>query len=127
MEQVPLLPLHLEGSFQVWSYRASHRTLILRTHPGGGYDHYLDVVFVDVLGMKLASSYQGLRVAVADDPSPMDDFLQMPDRYRHRYLNLQVSDGARGGFVVCGRVRLREGLTRMGATRHAIDDHGRGK
>ncbi|MDX8048311.1 hypothetical protein SK571_02845 [Lentzea sp. BCCO 10_0798] len=104
------LPLHLEHPFQVWSYSHSHRTLVLRGRPGENYDHYVDVVFADVLGMKLASAYRRLSVEVAADASEMDEFMRSPGRYERGFMNLVVSDGDRTGFVVCGRVDVRRGI-----------------
>ena len=104
------LPLHLEHPFQVWSYSHSHRTLVLRGRPGENYDHYVDVVFGDVVGMKLGSNYSRLSVEVSDDASEMDEFLQSPQRYEHGFMNLVVSDGRRTGFVVCGRVDVHRGI-----------------
>lgn len=84
--------------------------LVLRGYPGEGYDQFVDVIFTSVLAMKLASSYQRLCVSVAGDTVEIDDFTQMPGRYERGYLNLNVSDGLRTGFVVCKRVRVRRGI-----------------
>lgn len=104
------LPIHLEHPFQVWSYSHSHRTLVLRGRPGEDYDHYVDVEFGNVLGMKLATGYARLSVEVAADASEMDEFLRSPKRYEDRFMKLVVSDGERTGFVVCGRVRVLRGI-----------------
>lgn len=104
------LPLHLEHPFQLWSYTKSHRTLVLRGRPGEDYDHYVDVVFISVLGMKIASGYGKLSVEVAVDASEMDEFMQAPERYERGFMNLEISDGIRKGFVVCQRVRVRRGI-----------------
>ncbi|MCX2954204.1 hypothetical protein [Lentzea sp. NEAU-D7] len=105
-----LLPLHLDHPFQVWSYSHSHRMLILRGRPGENYDHYVDVEFGNVLGMKLATGYARLSVEDAADASEMDDFLRSPKRYGDRFMKLVVSDGERTGFVVCGRLRVLRGI-----------------
>lgn len=104
-----LLPLRLDHPFQLWSYSKSHARLVLRGRPGEEYDHYVDVIFIYVLGMKLATAYRGLSVFVASDLSEMDEFLQMPGRHERGFLNLEVSDGTHRGFVVCKRVTVRRG------------------
>lgn len=104
------LPLRLEHPFQLWSYSKSHRMLVLRGRPGENYDHYVDVIFTSVIGMKLASSYKNLTVAVAADASEMDRFLQAADRYERGFINLEVSDATHKGFVVCKRVVVRRGV-----------------
>lgn len=104
------LPLRIEHTFQLWSYSKSHRTLVLRGRPGEDYDHYVDVIFLDVLGMKLTSSYEVLSVVAAADASEMDSFMQAPDRYERGFMNLKVSDDTRQGFVVCKRVIVRRGV-----------------
>ncbi|MFF4550856.1 hypothetical protein ACFY1J_42965 [Streptomyces sp. NPDC001406] len=99
------LPLHFDHVFQVWSYSKSHRKLVLRGRPGQEYDEFVDVIFNNVLGMKLASSYPRLSVAIAADVSEMDEFLDMPERYDRGFVNLEVSSGGtRKGFVVCKTV-----------------------
>ncbi|SOD84234.1 hypothetical protein [Streptomyces sp. Ag109_G2-15] len=105
-EDLPLLFGHV---FQVWSYSKSHRKLVLRGRPGQEYDEFVDVVFNDVLGMKIASSYPQLSVAIAADVSEMDEFLDMPERYDRGFVNLEVSDGTRRGFVVCKSVVVHRG------------------
>ncbi|MGY0460323.1 hypothetical protein ACW14Y_08645 [Kitasatospora sp. cg17-2] len=104
------LPLDLEHPFQLWSYSKSHRTLILRGRPGEDYDHYVDVVFTSVIGMKLATDYKNLTVVIAADASEMDGFLQAPGRYERGFMNLEVSDATHKGFVVCKRVAVRRGI-----------------
>lgn len=104
-----LLPLHFEHVFQTWSYSKSHRKLVLRGRPGQDYDEFVEVVFNSVLGMKVASSYPRLSVSVAASGSEMDDFLKMPERYDRGFVNLEVSDGIRSGFVVCKSVTVRRG------------------
>jgi hypothetical protein len=104
------LPLCLEHPFQLWSYSKSHRMLVLRGRPGEDYDHYVDVIFTSVVGLKLASSYKKLVVDVAADASEMDDFLQAPDRYERGFMNLEVSDETHKGFVVCKRFMVRRGI-----------------
>lgn len=104
------LPFSFDYPFRFWSYSKSHAKLILRGRPGEEYDQFVDVVFTSVLGVKLASSYQKLFVSAANDTFEIDNFLQMPGRYERGYLNLDVSDGMRRGFVVCKRVRVRRGI-----------------
>ncbi|MFE1313692.1 hypothetical protein [Streptomyces sp. NPDC058755] len=103
------LPLRFDHVFQAWSYSKSHRKLVLRGRPGQDYDEFVDVIFNDVLGMKIASSYPRLSVSIAADTREMDDFLEMPERYDHRFVNLEVSDGIRRGFVVCKGVVVHRG------------------
>ncbi|KOV85235.1 hypothetical protein ADL03_13640 [Nocardia sp. NRRL S-836] len=68
------------------------------------------MVFLDVIGMKLASAYKKLAVEAAIDSLEMDEFLQGPDRYGRGFVNFWVSDDARKGFVVCKRVTVRRGV-----------------
>ncbi|MFJ5229399.1 hypothetical protein ACIQBJ_05800 [Kitasatospora sp. NPDC088391] len=103
------LPLHFDHPFQVWSYSKSHQKLVLRGKPGPAYDRFVDVTFLYVLGMKLASSYPELSVRIADDPAEMAELLQPPPRPDLGFLNLEVSGGGRNGFVVCSRVLVRHG------------------
>ncbi|MBS2551800.1 hypothetical protein KGQ19_33535 [Catenulispora sp. NL8] len=103
------LPLNFDHRFQLWSYSKSHRTLVMRGRPGEAYDEYVDIVFMDVLGMKLASGYSRLTVSAADDPSEMDELLRAPERYSRGFINVEVSDGDTKGFVVCKRVTVRRG------------------
>ncbi|MGW7409722.1 hypothetical protein ACWGI9_39525 [Streptomyces sp. NPDC054833] len=67
------------------------------------------MVFNDVLGMKVASSYPRLSVSIAADASEMDALLELPGRYDRGFVNLEVSDGIRRGFVVCKSVVVRRG------------------
>ncbi|MFF8270539.1 hypothetical protein ACF059_24620 [Streptomyces sp. NPDC016562] len=108
-EEEQPLPFHSDHPFQLWSYSKSHATLVLRGRPGETYDRYVDLVFTEVLGMKVTTGYRGLSVVSAADTSEMDDFLQKPGRYERGFLNLDVSDGIHKGFVVCKRVRVRRG------------------
>ncbi|MFJ5972752.1 hypothetical protein [Streptomyces sp. NPDC093060] len=115
------LPLLFDYAFQTWSYSKSHRKLVLRSRPAQDYDEFVDVVFSDVLGMKVASSYPRLSVSIAADASEVDDFLEMPERYDRGFVNLEVSDGTRRGFVVCKRVVVHRGTGWYGQE-HASDD-----
>ncbi|TDD62667.1 hypothetical protein E1263_02820 [Kribbella antibiotica] len=103
------LPFRLDHPFQLWSYSRSHSTLVLRGRPGAGYDHFVDVVFSGVLGMKVASGYNGLTVAVSANRAEIDEFLHIPDRHQGHLLQLELSDEVHRGFVVCGRVVIRRG------------------
>ncbi|BCJ76445.1 hypothetical protein CS0771_59890 [Catellatospora sp. IY07-71] len=98
------LPLQFDCSFRPWSYRVSHRTLVLRSHNREGGD--IDVVFVDVLGMKIKALYRGLTISDSGRVAEIDEFVDVPERHRSRYVNLSVSDRDDGGFVVCGALRI---------------------
>ena len=104
------LPLHLKRPFQLWSYQASHRRLVLRTRPGGGLDGTVEIEFLDVLGMKLKSQYPELQISLAPATATagIDEFVDIPGRHRSRYSTLLVSDGSDDGFVVCGSLRVHE-------------------
>ena len=102
-----MLPLHFRRSFQLWSYEVSHRRLTLLSQAAGGSES-VEVEFLDVLGMKVKSSYAELVVKDAEDLAKIDDFVVIPERHKGRYQNLIVSDGALDGFVVCGSVRIHE-------------------
>lgn len=80
----------------------------MRTEVNDGSAAPVEVTFDDVLGMKVRSSYRELHVVEAEDSAEMDVFLDMPKRYEYGYLNLVVSDGEHSGFIVCGRVRVRQ-------------------
>ncbi|MFD5798577.1 hypothetical protein [Streptomyces diastatochromogenes] len=103
------LPLHFGRPFRPWLYEVSHRRLVLRSQAGGEFGETVDVVFLDVLGMKLKSNYASLSIAPAEHLAEIDDFVNIPERHRSRYMKLLVSDGAGEGFVVCGTFHvLRE-------------------
>lgn len=102
------LPLHFKRPFQLWSYQASHRQLVLRGRPEGGLDGAVEIEFLDVLGMKVKSQYRELRIAAAPDSAEIDEFVDIPERHRSRYVTLLVTDGSGDGFVVCGALRVHE-------------------
>jgi hypothetical protein len=58
--------------------------------------------------MKVKSYYKELIISSAENDSGVDDFIEIPDRYKDDYKKLVVSDGGVKGFVVCGKVRVRE-------------------
>ncbi|GAB4050867.1 hypothetical protein [Catellatospora paridis] len=107
------LPVQLERPFQPWVYTVSHRTLVLRSHgrtdPGHGtsrFEKSVDVVFVDVLAMNTRAHYRELFIADLGDLTEVDGFPEVPERFRHRYAYLTVSDGTHDGFVVCGNLNV---------------------
>ncbi|MFD9112074.1 hypothetical protein [Streptomyces bottropensis] len=104
------LPLHFKRPFQLWSYQASHRRLVLQARPGGGLDKAVEIEFLDVLGMKLKSQYSELLISTAPDTATtgIDEFVAIPDRHRSKFTTLLVSDGSEDGFVVCGSLRVHE-------------------
>jgi hypothetical protein len=104
-------PLHFKRPFQLWSYQASHRRLVLRARPGGGLDRAVEIEFLDVLGMKLKSQYPELLVspAPATTTTGIDEFVAIPARHQSKFTTLLVSDGSDDGFVVCGSLRVHEG------------------
>ncbi|MQY14597.1 hypothetical protein SRB5_47650 [Streptomyces sp. RB5] len=106
-----LLPLLVERPIRLWEYHVSHRTLVMRGRSGDDDPSaYVEVVFTDVLGMKLRSySYSSLEIREANTGTEMADFVPVPERHRERYLNLVVSGDGAEGFVVCANVHLREG------------------
>ncbi|MFG3087888.1 hypothetical protein ACGGAI_09750 [Streptomyces antibioticus] len=102
-----ILPLHLERPFQLWSYQASHRQLLLRGRPGDGLEGTVEIEFLDVLGMKVKSQYRELLISPAPDTAAeVDEFTELPERHGSRYTRLLVSDGTTDGFVVCGSLRI---------------------
>jgi hypothetical protein len=68
----------------------------------------IEIEFLDVLGMKVKSYYKELFIGSAESDSGIDDFVEIPDRSRDLFEKLSVSDGGVQGFVVCGKVRVRE-------------------
>ena len=100
------LPLRLDCSFRPWSYQVSHRRLVLRSAENTGSTETIDIVFLDVVGMKIRVHYDELLIAVAGDLTEIYEFVEVPGRHRSRYLNLIVSDGKHSGFVVCGALHL---------------------
>ncbi|WP_196279509.1 hypothetical protein [Catellatospora vulcania] len=122
------LPLHLARPFRQWLYTVSHRTLILRSHgradPGHGTsrsEESVDVVFVGVLAMNTRVNYRELFIAIRGDLTEVDGFTEVPERHRHRYVCLTVSDGTHDGFVVCANLGVdpvgEAGLRRLGRAR----------
>ncbi|WP_432832844.1 hypothetical protein [Dactylosporangium sp. CA-092794] len=102
------LPLHIDRQFRPWRYEVSHRRLVFR----GSVDEMgetIDVVFLDVLGMKIRHKYDQLLIADADDRLEIDEFVDVPERHDARYVRLTVSDGVHVGFVVCASVHIVEG------------------
>ncbi|MFD8705064.1 hypothetical protein ACFV1W_20995 [Kitasatospora sp. NPDC059648] len=106
MSQEEFEPIHFGRRFYVQSYQVSHRKLVMRSAPEPRTDP-VDVIFDDVLGMKVRSSYRELHITNSGDPVEVDDFLDLPQRYSLGYTNLTVSDGKTTGFVVCRRLRVR--------------------
>src|SRR5438105_3889993 len=93
----PGLPLHLDRPFRPWQYEVSHRRLVFRSVADRTGDT-IDVVFLDVLGMKIRHDYSQLLIADATVRSEIDDFIDVPERHDARYVRLTVSDGAHVGF-----------------------------
>ena len=60
--------------------------------------------FLEVVGMKLRSSYDRLDITAGGDAGGL---VEVPERHRDRFRTCTVSDGRHDGFVVCGTVRLR--------------------
>ncbi|MCR6490203.1 hypothetical protein M8542_46080 [Amycolatopsis sp. OK19-0408] len=81
--------------------------MILRTYFDDGRE-MVEIEFLDVLGMKVKSYYDELVIGIAEDGSEIDNFIEVPERHEDRYMRLVVSDGGVGGFVVCGKVLIRE-------------------
>lgn len=102
-------PLCFKRAFQPWSYSASHRTLVLRSWSAGDPDDMVDLEFVDVVGMKTRTAYKELLISVAGDPTEIEQFVDVPERHRDKYMNLLLSDGAHEGFVVCRSFRVHMG------------------
>lgn len=107
------LPLRFERLFQPVLYTLSHRTLVLRSYgradPGHGASEFaesVDVVFVDVIAMSTRARYRPLLITAQGDLAEVDGFPEVPERHRHRYVYLSVSDGTHDGFVVCGNLQV---------------------
>ncbi|MDQ0580705.1 hypothetical protein [Streptomyces rishiriensis] len=102
------LTFRYERAFQLWSYGASHRQLVLRSGPGGGLEDAVEIEFLDVLGMKVKSRYRELLILPAPDAVQLDEFVDVPERRRADYVKLLVTDGSGDGFVICRALRVHE-------------------
>ncbi|MFE6825509.1 hypothetical protein [Streptomyces sp. NPDC057690] len=102
------LAFRYERAFQLWSYGASHRRLVLRAGPGGGSEGAVEIEFLDVLGMKVKSRYRELLISPAPDNDPLDEFVEIPEKHRADYVKLLVTDGSGDGFVICRALRVHE-------------------
>jgi hypothetical protein len=101
-------PIVLGRRFGVWGYGVGHSQLLLHARAGAADFDYLNVVFEDVSGVKLRSSYQQLILVPTGNPVRKDilAFADVPERHQHRYLSLTLStlvvaDGPRRPFR-CG-------------------------
>jgi hypothetical protein len=56
-----------ERTFQVWEYRVSHGSLLIRSPRDSSIDTGIDLIFLDVLYMELPRFFMGLSL---DDPTP---------------------------------------------------------
>ncbi len=101
------LPLKFDRLVRPWSYSISHRELILRGGGPGTPDDNVDLVFLDVLAMKLRMRFQPLTISDGTDRADLKEFTDIPERYDGRFLRLLLSDGVHEGFVVCGALRVR--------------------
>ncbi len=101
------LPLRIDRHFRPWRYQVSHRTLELRSEVRDATPKVLDVVFVNVLAMKIRHDYGKLVISEAEDLDEAADFVEVPEQFRHNYRTYQVSDGTHSGFVICGSLQLR--------------------
>src|SRR5690348_15938269 len=86
-----MLPLQIDRSFRPWRYQVSHRTLVLRSEARDAVPQVLDVVFMNVLAMKIRHDYRQLVISEADDLDEAADFVEVPERFRHNYRTYQVS------------------------------------
>ncbi|MGW2254825.1 hypothetical protein ACWCXH_32270 [Kitasatospora sp. NPDC001660] len=103
------LPLDLQKDMQVWSYRASHRTLVFRSFWQSGDSTVTEVEFVSVVAMKTVSGYRQLAIREVDSDPEIEQLVDVPKPLSPRFLRLHLlSDGVPSGFVVCGDVRVRE-------------------
>ncbi|KQX82309.1 hypothetical protein ASD48_03155 [Streptomyces sp. Root1310] len=102
------LTFRYERAFQLWSYGASHRQLVLRAGAGGGSEGAVEIEFLDVLGMKVKSRYRELLISPAPDNDPLDEFVDVPEKCRADYVKLLVTDGSGDGFVICRALRVHE-------------------
>jgi hypothetical protein len=75
-----VLPARFDRPFFIASYSASHRRLVLRSRPTPSGEDEVDVVFDDVLAMKLKSSYRTLSITASLGNSEIKSFLEIPER-----------------------------------------------
>lgn len=101
------LPLKFDGWFRPWSYSISHRELILRSGDHHTPDDNVDLIFLDVLAMKLRARFQPLTISDGQDRAEIGEFADIPERHDAGFLKLLLSDGVHEGFVVCGALRMR--------------------
>ncbi|MGC0422486.1 hypothetical protein [Embleya sp. AB8] len=103
------LPLHFDFIFRPWHYSVSMRRLILRGQADGDPGAVVDVMFLDVAGMKVRREYAALTITEAGEVAEIENFVDISDRNARRFMRLLVSDGTHEGFVVCGAIRMRAG------------------
>lgn len=109
-----VLPVNFDQPFFVNYYSASHRKLVLSSRPSSQPGDALDIVFEDVLAMKVKSGYRKLSIMDRSPGGEIAEFLTIPERHADRYVSLSVGDGGQAGFVVCARLTIQPGDSGVG-------------
>ncbi|MEU0489128.1 hypothetical protein ABZ249_07855 [Nocardiopsis sp. NPDC006139] len=96
------LPLAMSGHVRPWTYGASHSELRLRTVPGALRP--VELFFVDVRAVHLASSYADPTLDLADvqESARMLEFAGLTQRAEGDALVLRPSGERAPGYIVCG-------------------------
>jgi hypothetical protein len=102
-----LLPLRLERTFRPWSYQVTQRRLELRSDNNFEFGETVYAVFLDVLAMQIRRGYDRLDIAEATNLAAIEQFADIPERHRDRFMSLSVGDHAHQGFVVCAAFETR--------------------
>jgi hypothetical protein len=91
-----------ERRFQVWAYSVSMARLLLRSTKSDTFDTRRDVLFQDVMAMKLPTSLGGLVVAVADPAEEARISAETGLLPSEDTTIFTVRAGAFDGYVVAG-------------------------
>ena len=75
-----------ERRFQLWEYRVSHGSLLIRSPRAPGVDENVDVRFVGVEYLAVPRSFQGLRIEVGDE----SETRQVESAYGRELKSLRV-------------------------------------
>ncbi len=97
------LPVTFERKFRPWRYVVGHSRLSIRSiDPNSAPDH-VEITFFGVLGVRLASVYQTLTIALADkaDAEDMFRFSGLRESQYSSALCVALSSDSGTGHVVC--------------------------
>src|SRR6266568_2521225 len=104
------LPISFDRKFRPWRYLISHSVLKLRSIDYDSAPDFIEVTFIDVLGVKLKAEYHPLIIGIAPS-AEVDEILKFsgvqesPHRDKVRCLILAADTG--DGFVACTNYVIR--------------------